>query len=1048
MISLYAHNKAAYEAAAELLRETGKAAVVHPTGTGKSFIGFKLCEDNPDKTVCWLSPSEYIFRTQIENLECSGAEPPENIVFFTYARLLTMTDEDMADIKPDIIIADEFHRVGSLHWGASFQKLLTLYPDVQVLGLSATNIRYLDNQRDMADELFDGNVASEMTLGEAIVRGILDPPKYIMTVYSYAGDLERYSRRAKAIRNKSRRETAEKYLEQLRRALEMADGLDVVFDKHMTERTGKYIIFCMNKEHMDEMIKQSGDWFHLVDKAPHIYSFYSEDPYASDSFDRFKADNDSTHLRLLYCIDALNEGIHVENVSGVILLRPTVSPIIYKQQIGRALSTGTGKEPIIFDVVNNFAGLYSIGAIEDEMAQVVQYYEFLGESDKVVNDRFHIIDVVENCRRLFDELEGMLSASWEFMFTEAKKYYEENGDLLPTMSYVTENGAKLGKWLVVQRINYRKQCGISKARIDKLNGIGMSWQTLHERQWEEGFARAQEYYDKNGDLDSAHGMTEKLSDWLIRQRRKQRDGELTDEQFERLSALHMVWEFEDRWEQKFRLAKEYYETHGNLDIPANYITEDGTNLGAWYRGVRNQYRDNTLSAERRKKLESIGVQWESVLVRNWMQYYEIAKQYYMDHGNLNVNINYIDPEGVRLGIWIASQRDSRKRNRLSEEQIRLLDEIGMSWNRYMNKWDSAFEYVQAYHDTFGTADVPAQYKAKDGFRLGVWVADQRRKYAAGKLKPKQIKRLESLKITWEPTEEVWRRGYEYAREYYERNGNLNVGSGYEAEDGYKLGVWLRNQRNREKDGRMTDEQRKLLEGIGIRWKPLEDRWQTGYEHAKTYFAEHGDLNVTTKSDVCEDGYPLRQWIETQRKAYRDGKLSEDRTSLLSAIGMIWNTIDSRWDEVYEIASDYYRMHGNLNIPVRYKAADGSDLWEWLRLQRKKYRKGTLSEGRKEKLDSIGIDWLFVSEREWETFYDAAKRYYLSHGNLDVPEAYRSPDGLPLGKWVERQRSRKDQLKTFGANGNQVLRLEQIGMMWDEPEEFRMQKTEVRTAVAV
>lgn len=910
-IKLYEHNKAAYKSAAAMLAAKGKAAVVHSTGTGKSFIGFKLCEDNPGKTVCWLSPSEYIFKTQTENLKRTGAEPPANIRFYTYAKLLTMTEGDMAEIKPDIVIADEFHRAGSPQWGAAFQKLLSLYPDVRVLGLSATNIRYLDNQRDMADELFDGNVASEMTLGEAIVRGILNPPKYITTVYSYTKDLERLGRRVKYIRNSSQRENAEKYLEALRRALEMADGLDVVFDKHMSDRTGKYIVFCTNKEHMDEMIEKSGEWFSRVDKAPHIYSFYSEDPGASGSFDDFKADDDNTHLRLLYCIDALNEGIHVENVSGVILLRPTVSPIIYKQQIGRALSASKSKEPVIFDIVNNIAGLYSIGAIEDEMHQVVQYYQFLGESDKVVNDRFSIIDTVEDCRRLFDELEGMLSASWEFMFTEAKAYYKENGDLLPAQSYVSENGAKLGKWIITQRINYRNKSGISQERIDKLNGIGMSWQTLHERQWDEGYALAQRYHGEHGNLKYVYGMPKKLSDWLIRQRRKQREGRLENWQFEKLSALGMEWEFEDSWEQKFELAKKYYEEHGNLDIPAAYKTEEGICLGTWYRGVRNQYNSNTLTEERRKKLETIGVRWESVLARNWAQYYELADNYYKEHGNLNVNVNYTSPDGVNLGVWIAGQRYGRKMNRLSAEQIRRLDEIGMSWSRFLNKWDSAFEYAQAYFDEFGSLDPPVEYKSGDGFALGKWVASQRGKYAAGKLKPMQIKRLEAIKIAWDPHEEAWLCGYEHAKEYYRENGDLGAGGKYVSKDGYKLGVWLTNQRTRKKNGSVTEEQSKMLEEIGMCWSVRDDRWQTGYNHAKMYFAQYGNLIVPSKY-VCADGYPLSGWVATQRRAYKDGKLPRERIRLLGNIGMAWNTADRRWGSVYEASLDDYSEHGNLS----------------------------------------------------------------------------------------------------------------------------------------
>ena len=73
-------------------------------------------------------------------------------------------------------------------------------------------------------------------------------------------------------------------------------------------------------------------------QKPRLYSVYSSDPSASKSFQSFKEDQDNNHLRLLYCIDALNKGIHLDDISGVILLRPTVSPIIYKQQIGRALS--------------------------------------------------------------------------------------------------------------------------------------------------------------------------------------------------------------------------------------------------------------------------------------------------------------------------------------------------------------------------------------------------------------------------------------------------------------------------------------------------------------------------------------------------------------------------------------------------------------------------------------------------------------------------------------------------------------------------------------
>lgn len=176
-----------------------------------------------------------------------------------------MADEEVAAIQPDYIVLDEFHRCGAQVWGTGVQAVLDCYPNVPMLGLSATNIRYLDNQRDMADELFDGNIASQMSLGEAIVRGILNPPKYVLSVFSCQKDLGKYRQHIRSAKSKAVRDEGEKYLGALRRALEKADGLDEIFRKHMENRAGKYIVFWANKEHMDEMIALAPEWFPKVD---------------------------------------------------------------------------------------------------------------------------------------------------------------------------------------------------------------------------------------------------------------------------------------------------------------------------------------------------------------------------------------------------------------------------------------------------------------------------------------------------------------------------------------------------------------------------------------------------------------------------------------------------------------------------------------------------------------------------------------------------------------------------------------------------------------
>ena len=154
--------------------------------------------------------------------------------------------------------------------------------------------------------------------------------KYVLSVFSYQKDLEKYQRKVRHAKNKAICDAAEVYLDALRRALDKADGLDVIFQKHMTAPHGKYIVFTSNAEHISEMIAKVPEWFTRVDANPNVYFAYSEDPATSKAFADFKTDT-SDHLKLLFCIDMLNEGVHVDDVDGVILLRHTISTIIYKQ---------------------------------------------------------------------------------------------------------------------------------------------------------------------------------------------------------------------------------------------------------------------------------------------------------------------------------------------------------------------------------------------------------------------------------------------------------------------------------------------------------------------------------------------------------------------------------------------------------------------------------------------------------------------------------------------------------------------------------------------
>ena len=613
-IKLFEHNETAYISAIQMLTETGKAAVIHPTGTGKSFIAFKLCYDNADKKICWLSPGEYIFKTQCENLAAAGSAVPRNIAFFTYAKLMLMTDAELEEIKPDYIILDEFHRCGAEMWGQGVKRLLNLYSDTPILGLTATNIRYLDNRRDMADEL------------------------------------------------------------------------DKVFAKHMPKRDGKYIVFCASFDHMNEMADKAKEWFAKVDTEPHIYKAYSNDPAASKAFSAFKADV-SKHLKLLYSIDMLNEGINVDDIDGVILLRPTVSPIIYKQQIGRALSAGKKSNPVIFDIVLNIENLYSIGAVEEEMQIATAYYRSLGEESSIVNDSFSIYDEVKDCRELFSRLNDVLTVSWQTMFEQAKKYYSENGDLEVPARFITNDGYSLGHWIYNQRaVRKGQQTGnLSEEQIEKLNSIGMRWDLYTDYSWEKNFNAAKNYYEKNGHLDVPSRFVTRdglpLGAWLSSLRTWESSGihpkYLSAERKKQLESIGMIWSKLDYyWEQNFSEALRYYRKNGDLLVPSNFVTDNGVRLGSWIFRQRKLHsgscKGTPLTAEQTARLNSIGMVWEPE--DPWLMSFNLVKGYYKEHGNINISQSTV-VNGVWLGKWIAEQKKRLKSGKHSDKQREYLNKL-------------------------------------------------------------------------------------------------------------------------------------------------------------------------------------------------------------------------------------------------------------------------------------------------------------------------------------------------------------------------------------
>lgn len=360
MINLYEHNQVAYNNLIEVYKRSNRAAIIHPTGSGKSYIALKLMEDNPDTRVLYLSPSLQILHQIKKNLISSGMKMkhPNCLKRMTYQKLIKMSTEELSKLNPDLIVLDEFHHLGGQEWGAAVEALLELYPNTKVLGLSATPMRYNDGEgaRDMSVELFDGNIASEINLEQAIQTGIFSKPEYTIGLYSYSDIVKEFERKVEDIKEADNKQLAIKNLDLLKRELQEAiTSLPQLLEDTMKNKCGKYIVYCRDIDDMKKKMGKAIEMFERVNPNIEIMSMSSDESIRENEriLNAFEQNNNPNKLKLLFSVNMLNEGYHLKDIDGVIMMRPTHSPTLYTQQLGRAMSVGNGKTPIVIDLVNN-----------------------------------------------------------------------------------------------------------------------------------------------------------------------------------------------------------------------------------------------------------------------------------------------------------------------------------------------------------------------------------------------------------------------------------------------------------------------------------------------------------------------------------------------------------------------------------------------------------------------------------------------------------------------------------------------------------------------
>ena len=708
-LELYEHNIRSYEKVKKQFENDNIAAIVHATGTGKSFNALQLALDNKDKKIIYVVPYESIIEhekeliEQNENVSLDNDFP--NLEFRTYQSFINMSRDEISKLKVDLLILDEFHHIGAPVWGQRINTLIETHNDLQIFGMTAYTVRDRGTsyERDITnpgtDELFSNKVVSNYDLCDAMIDEVLPKPNYKSGYVFLEKTCEYLETKINSLNPNSKdyQELAP-LLKDLKKRVHEAPDLSDIFKTNI-KPNGKYIYFCpLNSEQgvndMNSIISETRKWIHEMGLTEDDYEFYmttsdmrEEGKKNRDAFYNNKdlEQNDTSNkLRIMFAINQYNEGVHAPNLDGVIMGRSTQSDIIFFQQLGRALSVG-------HDTRKKFEK-YNLKSkeelIEECKKRELTYNDSMTKEELIEILNAPIIIDLSNNIGFIKELENNLKDRIkEYQISKddkKRKIHLKNASF--SINMINEDLFKIIEYMRDRlTMTWMDKYELAKAYYEHNNNleIPLSFKTNN------GYE-----YDENGI---------KLGAWINTQRNAYKgigNFKITEEQIRLLEEIGMIFDvYGAKWKEKYELAKAYYEYNNNLEIPRSFKTnngyeydENGINLGDWIHTNRKAYKGrgcSKITEEQIRLLEEIGMIFD-VYGANWKEKYELAKAYYEYNNNLEIpkgfrtNNGYeYDENGINLNTWVKNQRRSYSggegNSKITEEKIRLLEEIGIIW---------------------------------------------------------------------------------------------------------------------------------------------------------------------------------------------------------------------------------------------------------------------------------------------------------------------------------------------------------------------------------
>lgn len=905
-------NEAAFQKAVQSLETLNRAAVFHPTGTGKSCIAWKVVEAHPQTTFFWLvAGAQRLALRQAELTRYNGGTLPGNVRFCDCEKLAAATPEQwvrLGEQKPGCIVLDCYHELSAVCWAQSVQKLLRMCPQAKVLGLGVPNGAPVCAA---AQELFADCIVSHMTVAEAMAAGTMPVPSaYAALLWPQEEELATLRARIKNLCMPKGDTSLRVQYEELSWSLRQVENLTVLLPRLLSDTSGHYLVLFESAAYQEKLGTELEQLLRTVDPAVRFYAADHACFADSAAVETFLSDT-APGPKVLLCVNAPGVQQPLEGLAGVILVRQSSLMSTFKQMLCRALVAAGSRSVPVFDLVAQFEGLGNGRTLQRDCTEAMTR-----AGSKTPG--FRQERPMQQTYRLYGKLRREMEARWEVLCQAAADAAAKEGTLELPRSYTIHSGVPVGKWLELQR---QVQAGQRPGRLTaeqaaKLEKLGIRWNHRLEAAWEKGFASAQKYRTEHGDLLVPVRYRDKndfaLGEWIVYNRQRYLGGNLTQNRIERLEAIGMVWSTSnDLWEQNYAAATQYYLEHGDLEVPIKYETPSGFGLGVWLGAQRAAHKAGELPQEQVERLDALGMDWTNRNDRKWMSLYDVAAAYYHEHGNLNIPSEYVTPDGVLLGKWVARQRyaylnPDRSSARVTPERKALLDKLGMVWEKY-DPWQERYDLALAYKTEHGDLEIPSVYKTADGVWLGSWVSRQRQALNSGSsaLSSERRKLLRILfKGERRPSDPAadhgtvreanWERNFRSAARYARKYKHLLVPASYVDSDGVRLGVWISNLRaarkNRPDSYQVTPAHIKKLNSIGMVWDARDAKWGTAYQQAKAYYKAHGNLHAAANYKSDETGFCLGDWLRRMREwdITHDPKLTPERRAMLDKIGMEWS----------------------------------------------------------------------------------------------------------------------------------------------------------------